>query len=404
MASPLNFVQNLTYGLPTSNAVGAGVGQLAALDQNPFQLSLLRYPQELATTDAPHYVRFDINLPNSSKYLTSADKAANVQSMAQKNAQLSDGAAINMNPANISDAAQVAFGAGVASGVAQASDVSSLAGAVGQGFQGALGTVVAGAVVADTDISIKPKTTRTSTSISLYMPDTVVTAYDHHWNALSLTDALGKLGQYSAYGSSLNISGIEGAIKEDIGFGEGKHDFTFARTKTAFNNAKIPTELKGQLAEATGAVGANFTTFALKNQGLAVNPHLEMVFQGTQNRSYVFEFDFQPRNAKDAAMIQQIIKTFRMYAAPELATADVSNNGRYFIPPAEFDISYRFMNVENPYIAKISTCALTNIVVNWNQSGAFATFTDGMPVHIHMALTFSEIDIIYRQLIDQQGY
>lgn len=396
MASPLNFVQNMTYGLPTSNAVGAGVGQLASLDQDPFSMSLLRYPQELATTDAPHYVRFDVNLPNSSKYLTSATTLPNVQSQAQKNSQFF-GQAINMNPANVNDAATVAGGAAALQSLASSFDPGA---ALGAAASTGLGTVVAGEVAADTDISIKPKTTRTTTSISLYMPDTVVTAYDHDWNALSLTDALGKLGQFSAFGAALNITGIEEGIVADV----KNLDYKATQTRAAFNNAKIPAELKGQIAQATGAVGQDFTTFALKNQGLAVNPHLEMVFKGTQNRRYIFEFDFQPRSAKEAQNIQRILQVFRAYAAPELATAQQSNNGRYFIPPAEFDISYRFMNVENPYIAKISTCALTNIAINWNQAGAFATFTDGAPVHIHAALTFTEIDIIYRELILSQGY
>lgn len=380
---------------------------MSALDLDPYALKILKYPQEVSTPDAPHYVRFDINLPNSSKYLAGSlgvlGPANQVQSAAQQNADLAPGAAINMNPTNISDAAQAG---GIIEGAAATVTnldqgiPGALGAGVGQGIKTAGGVAIAGAVANQTNVSVKPKTTRTATSISLYMPDTVVSAYDHDWNAMSLTDAIGKLGMYGAFGASLNITGIEKGVMQDL----KNLDYHATQTRSAFNNAKIPTELLGQVAQTTGAVGQDFTTFALKNRGLAVNPHLEMVFRGTQNRRYIFEFDFQPRSAKEAQNIRTILQTFRAYAAPELADSKQGNNGRYFIPPAEFDISYRFGNVENPYIAKISTCALTNIAINWNQAGAFASFVDGAPVHIHVALTFMEIDIIYRELIANKGY
>jgi len=408
-----DFITNIVPSyLPTSNAVSGGVGQLADLDLDPYALNILKYPQEVSTPDAPHYVRFDINLPDSSKYLHTTDASGlgtvatprqTTQSAAQQNADLSSGAAINMNPVNVSDAAQAGgFIEGATATVTNLDQgVPAAAGAgAGQFVKTAGGIAIAGTVANQTNIGIKPKTTRTSTSISLYMPDTVVTAYDHDWNAMSLTDAMGKLGMYSAFGASLNITGIEEGLWQDL---KGL-DYHATQTRAAFNNAKFPTELAGQIAQTTGAVGQDFTTFALKNQGLAVNPHLEMVFRGTQNRRYIFEFDFQPRSAKEAQNIRQILQTFRAYAAPELADSKQGNNGRYFIPPAEFDISYRFGNVENPYIARISTCALTNIAINWNQAGAFASFVDGAPVHIHVALTFMEIDIIYRELIAKKGY
>lgn len=395
---PLDFVQNFisSGALPTSNSISqSGAGPLQSLDLNPYNLNILKYPQEVGLSDAPHYVRFDINLPNTSKYFTNGtSSAANVQSAAQDNADVlaKNGGAFNFSAGDIASAA------GVGGAIQAISSISDgFASAIGQGAAAGVQTGIAGAITKNTNISIKPKTTRTGTSISLYMPDTIVTAYDHDWNAMSLTDALGRLGLYSAFGADLNLQGIAEGVKKDV----SDLNYHLAATRQAFNNAKIPTELKGVAAEATGQVGADFTTFALKNQGLAVNPHLEMVFRGTQNRRYIFEFDFQPRSAKEAQNIRLILQTLRAYAAPEIASG---SNGRYFIPPAEFDISYRFGNVENNYLAKISTCALTNIAINWNQAGAWASFVDGAPVHVHVALTFMEIDIITREMIQQKGY
>lgn len=395
---PLDFVQNFisSSALPTGNSIlQSGTGPLQALDSNPYSLNILKYPQEVGLPDAPHYVRFDINLPNTSKYFSNGSSgSANIQSAAQDNADVyaKNGGAFNFTGANVGSAAVVAGGIQTVGSISD-----GFSSALGQGAAAGIQTGIAGAITNNVDLSIKPKTTRTGTSIALYMPDTVVTAYDHDWNAMSLTDALGKLGLYTAFGADLNIAGLAAGLEADA----KDLNYHFAATRQAFNNAKIPTELKGQIAQATGAVGADFTTFALKNQGLAVNPHLEMVFRGTQNRRYIFEFDFQPRSAKEAQNIKQILQTFRAYAAPEIASG---SNGRYFIPPAEFDISYRFNNEENDYIAKISTCALTNIAINWNQTGSWASFIDGSPVHIHVALTFMEIDVITREMIQEKGY
>ena len=107
------------------------------------------------------------------------------------------------------------------------------------------------------------------------------------------------------------------------------------------------------------------------------------------------------RSAAESADILDILNTFRMYAAPELS---YEGNGRYFVPPAQFDIGFYFKNVQNAAIPKISTCALISITYDFNHSGSFATFDDGMPVHIYMQLMFKEMDVIYRELIAGKGY
>ena len=138
----------------------------------------------------------------------------------------------------------------------------------------------------------------------------------------------------------------------------------------------------------------------MRGVNAAINPLVEMTFNGTGNRQYVFVFDFQPRSSKEASAINDIIKTFKMYAAPEIS----QTSGRYFIPPGQFDIKFFFKNVENLNIARISGCILSSISVNYSGSGQFATFDDGQPVHINMQLTFVEVDVLTRDLIDNFGY
>lgn len=376
--------------VPTSDAKAQGVGPLAPLDSSDYDFSTTRYPSEgLATVDVPHYVVFNINLPTNSKYTSAGGGAvANVQTASQQNYNLSN---------SLGGKFQASFGqtAAAAGGAAVLGAVSGFSGSGGAVTGAATGAASAAIVTeAAGTIDLQPKLARIKKAIAIYMPETIVQEYNHDWQTASLTDALGTAGQAAVLGGTIynTVTDVRSA-----GFVTG--------IKEGFNNAQ-GAEAIGAIAQAAGA-GGDFTALALKAKNAAVNPMVEMVFKGTQNRHYQFVFDFQPRSSKEAAIIQDIIRTFRMYAAPEInteANQTPGSSGRYFIPPAQFDISFYFMSEENKNIAKLSTCALTQIMVNYNQSGQFASFDDGHPVHINMTLSFIEMDIITRELIENFGY
>ena len=131
---------------------------------------------------------------------------------------------------------------------------------------------------------------------------------------------------------------------------------------------------------------------------------LEMIYKGTGNRSFGFEFRFTPRSVAEKDEINNIIQTFKKFAAPSLILNNNSFGGRYWIPPCSFDIEFLFANRVNTNLPKISTCVLEDIQIDYSHTGQFATYQDGMPISIAMQLRFKEIDIIYSQLIDSKGY
>lgn len=374
-------------GLTPKVSRQSGYGPLAALDQGKYDLTILKYPQTVGGPEAPHYIRFDINVTEGSKYGLEGGGQPEMATIHQGNMDALPNAALNMSGVDIASAATVtaAF-----DGITALGSGSGVVGALGRGAGGALTGAIAGAVTSVLDVTVKPKTIRCASTISLYMPETVMTSYDHDWNATSLTDALGKIGFATAFGADI----IKGA-------NEIKAQWDNGQQITTNNLKKEGAEALGKFAETTGQVGGDYTTFALRSQGKAINPHLEMVFRGTANRRYVMVFDMMPRSAKEAAVIQEIIKNFRMYAAPEIAD---DGDGRYFIPPAQFDITYYFGGKENPFLARIARCALTNIAVNYNGSGPWTTFGDGHPVHINLSLTFAEVDTITREMIAKDGF
>ena len=377
---------------PDSDASQAGIGPLSSLENSGYDFSTTRYPLEgLGSDDVLHYVIFNINLPETSKYIKSGGKIVEAPIASQENydVSLKNGGKYNPSLASGTKAAAAAYTIGGLSDAFTGSSGNEF-GFFGRLFGGGIAPAASTAAVLTlgNNLTLKPKLKRIAKSIAIYMPDTILTQYDHGYNEVSVTEALADAGLYSAIGDS-NIVGSIIDSGSNIIKGRG----------VKYNDAQSA-DAAGIIGEKLGA-GPGFRDLTLKSVGRAVNPQVELVFKGTSNRGYVFVFDFQPRSAKEASAIQDIIKTFKMFAAPETTTEGA---GRYFIPPGQFDINYYYKNVENEYIAKISSCVLTNIAVNYSASGAFATFDDGFPVHINLQLTFKEIDIITREMIQKFGY
>jgi hypothetical protein len=385
---------------PLPDAQVAGIGPLSALaGSGPYQITQLKYPLEgLGTIDTPHYMTFNINVPTSSKYITNNPKAStNVLSTAQQNQNyirtVAPGTSVTGPTAG-------QLGTGVVVNTLTKVPTGDVGGVISSAIGG-------GALLgAAKGLQIAPKTKRITTSISLYTPDTLTVQYDQAWNEVSLAAALGKVGKFAALGASNITKQLEN--KGDMftnlaskAWKDGVGSINAADIQELLHFNGVGAEFEANIAEETGVAGPNFADLVLRSNNLALNPKNEMLFQGTPNRNFQFSFDFQPRSQKEAYEIYQIIRTFKAFAAPEYSS---EATGRYMIPPAVFDIGFFFMNTENFAIPRISTCALTNISLDYNHTAPFGTFNDGFPVHINMQLQFKEIDIITRELIQKYGF
>ncbi len=374
---------------PAVDALNQGIGPTAALSptQDPYSISQIRYPLEgIGTNDVPHYVVFNINLPTTSKYLKSIDQAQpGVLSASQQNYNTLQQQGGVYNPAGA--------GTSVVRAIEDSSAVTFFNDGLAPAAKATVGGVVTEGVL--TTLQLQPKLTRIKRSVAIYMPETVATTYSHEWNGVSATEAGGNIGKYSQIGG--NAGGTNPVL--DAFKTGGKNLFTSGPNKQ-FNSAQSA-EIGSDIGTATGQLGPGFNELSLKSLGKAINPHIEMLYKQTQNRQYTFLFHFIPRSQQESIAIFNIIKTFKMYAAPEVSN---EAGGRYFIPPAQFDISFYFMQAENQSIARISTCALTTIQVNYSGAGSWTTFNDGSPLRIDLELTFSETDILTRELLQQYGY
>ena len=139
---------------------------------------------------------------------------------------------------------------------------------------------------------------------------------------------------------------------------------------------------------------------ALKKFGYAVNPQLQVLFQGINFREYSMSFVFSPNSREEAQNIQKIIKLFRGYAAPEIVR---NTKGMFYRPPAYFDISFYSNGAENTKINRIKRSVVKSVDVNYAPNG-WAAHADGAPVQTTMTLGLQEIVLIDRNEIFNNGY
>lgn len=210
-------------------------------------------------------------------------------------------------------------------------------------------------------LSIPRFTRRIKESIALFMPNPVVFNSQNEYQEISLTALGGQLATTAA--------GIA--------------------TRSWARSTRLTNIING-VGQSIGEVS--------RLAGFPINPRVEVMFSRTHLRQFVFEFLMAPRNEKESESMQNIIRTLRYHAAPEI---DSLTQGFTFIPPAEFDITFYDKGEENTKIPRINTCVLERIEVDYAPGGAYATFSNGHPVSARLSLGMREVEILHKRRVLQ---
>jgi hypothetical protein len=149
----------------------------------------------------------------------------------------------------------------------------------------------------------------------------------------------------------------------------------------------------------TDVVNNDASRVILNKAGYVFNPQKQMLFQGIDFRTFDMSFTFTPYSAREAEDVKQIIKMFRKWAAPAASTAFA---GMFWVPPAYFNIDFRFQGKTNPNLPRLQKCVVESIDVNYAPNG-WSTHTDGAPVQSTVTITFKEIILVDRASIEA-GY
>jgi len=340
------------------------------LDKNKFNVNVTQYPSDLQTADnLQHYVLFNINIRGKSKF-----NENKVLFETKRNPNSANLNADQLASPAIRGATYAA--AGAAAGVAVTSLVSGAASAFGK--TGATSSVVSkvagvgtgvavGVSMAASDILKKDTTYRISDAIALYVegPPTV---------------------KYSMNYANKELGTLLGVLSGSVFDGQGS---ALGETSAA---------LGASLAKLPGAFGAADVASAMgASSGTALNPFKETVFESVDFRSFAFKYKFYPKNQAESDAVYNIINTFKFHMHPEMSAGKL-----FFIYPSEFNITYYFGDAENGYFHKFATCVLENMDVNYG-GDQFSSFRDGSPTEINMSLTFRELEILTKNMI-QEGY
>ena len=226
------------------------------------------------------------------------------------------------------------------------------------------------------------RTRRIAESIALYMPPNVVYNTHNEYEDVSMSALAGKIG----------IAAIRA----------GQSALAARR-----NNLNALTGSAANLQE-----GANIIGRATSLMQSPINPAIEVFFSNTLQRQFVFEFLLAPRTEEESKNIKEIIKTLRYHAAP--AVNNIGGNGDsalsllgntigglFWVPPAEFDISFFKDGTENTNIPRINTCVLERIEVDVTPTGIYSTFSNGHPVATRLSLGFRELEPVHKTRVEQ---
>ena len=237
------------------------------------------------------------------------------------------------------------------------------------------------------------RTVRTTDSIVLYMPATIQT----NTNVVYKGSEMGNLASTIA-----TAAGDFYSKAQEIGYVDAAMDQVPNWLEMGIE------DVQRAIAKGVGAiVGGDIAGATDKISNRAQNRYLESLFDSIGFRKFSYTYKFTPKSPEESLKVRDIIKLFKFHMSPELPEDDL---GRYFIPPAEWDIFYMFRGDENDFLNKITSCVLTNMDINY-ANGRFQTFRalnheqlrGAPPTEIEMKLDFMETRIITKKEV-AEGY
>jgi hypothetical protein len=162
----------------------------------------------------------------------------------------------------------------------------------------------------------------------------------------------------------------------------------------------------------------------LGGANLAINPKMSLLYQGPGKfRKFVFEFPMIAKNKAESVTIEEIIKAFRRstlpgYADPLLGALGENTSSKqtiggterlkgagsnFFTFPSTWDIEFGHKTGGKATPFKIARSVCNSVIANYAAAGVPFFFQDGKPFEIKLTVSFTEIVVMTRELVDK-GY
>ena len=205
--------------------------------------------------------------------------------------------------------------------------------------------------------------------------------------------------------------GATGAIALGIGSDDGSKSLVDSVNSNPGNFAKA---LIGETVKRSGQLG---DILQIK-EGAIVNPYSYQVFGGMTHRQFSYQFDFVPKNKKEAREVANICDMMLFYMLPSKGSKTASSPGdysetadgklkksesslvdsRHFLKmPSQWDIAYyKDGNRLSNYIQEPKRCFMDSCNITYGGDSQNLLHTDGAPVKTTMELSFTEIEPLVR--------
>jgi len=154
-----------------------------------------------------------------------------------------------------------------------------------------------------------------------------------------------------------------------------------------------------------GNINVNPEAYISRVTGTAINPNLELLFNGPKLRQFGFQFKLTPRDEKEARNIRSIIKFFKKGMAPRRSNKETLSI--FLGAPNVFRIKFTSGETgrELDSVGKIKTCALQSFSANYTPDGFYAAYKDNsaggsQPISVIINLAFAELTPIFNDEYD----
>ena len=242
---------------------------------------------------------------------------------------------------------------------------------------------------------------RVGPSVILYMPNSTPPMNNPNtWQGKSFSGPLGELVGNAAVGVTNIAYNVAGAaqnkgfegVKSEFGEGGAARKSITKLVDSLKSNAG-PAVGQGITKAVAGMAGMSENQLLAMSKGEIFNPNMELLYEGPRLRGFSLNFTFLPKSVAEAAVVNQIIRQFKMSASPSN-----DRGGNMFGVPHIFQVSYMMNGTIHPFMNRFRRSAMSDINITYNAGLPFhSTFDNGMPVKTDMTLSFLEVDIITRE-------
>ena len=336
---------------------------------NAYDISIVKYPSDLGSTDLLHYVQFAINVRGKSNFNY---KKTNIVEQPASGARLSSD-----EISKVKVVGELAAGATAGLAVTALADkvfkAKNNTGGVVSKILGATTAVVTSGNMLSAKVLSSDQSQRISDVIALHVDGPPTVKYGMQYSNKDLGVMAGM------------ISGLAGSL-----------------TGSASNSLKAGSDMAAalglQFAKLPGALGGTDLGAAIgASAKVALNPFKEVIFEAVDFRSFAFKYKFLPKNKKESDDIKRIINLFKFHMHPEIASSKL-----FFIYPSEFQITYFYKGQNNNYFHSFRPCVLESMEINYGGE-QFSSFRDGQPTEVNMSLIFKETEVITKEMIGKEG-